>query len=163
MPSRPEVAVDVARASDLDDLVRLESNLFRDDAGAHDPLVDTTWPARHARDDFARLIDGESTIVLVARYDEHVRGHLVGYLSAPSRTRFDRRTAEIRSLYVDGPVRTTGIGQALVTSFTTWARTHEAVAVTVSAYAANDGARAFYKHLGFAEQTVAFRLLLDAQ
>ncbi|MFD7159810.1 GNAT family N-acetyltransferase [Kribbella sp. NPDC059898] len=160
MSTAPGVAVDVAVLSDLDDLVRLEAGLFRDDAGAHDPLVDTTWPDRHAREDFVRLIDGESAVVLVARYDEHVRGHLVGYLSAPSPTRFDRRTAEIRSLYVDSAVRTSGIGQALVTAFMGWARAHEAVAVGVSAYAANEGARAFYEHLGFAEQSVTFRLPL---
>lgn len=155
------IAVDRASRSDLDELVRLESSLFRDDAGAHDPLVDTTWPDRHAREDFVRLIDDDSSIVLVARYDGSVRGHLVGYLSGPSATRFGRRTAEIRSLYVDRPIRTSGIGQALVTSFTSWARTREAAAVTVSAYAANRGARAFYEQLGFTEQSVALRFLLN--
>ncbi|HEY3513838.1 GNAT family N-acetyltransferase [Kribbella sp. NPDC051137] len=161
MSNRPGIDVDEAALSDLDALVRLESSLFRDDAGTHDPLVDITWPARHAREDFVRLIGGASAVVLVARYEENIRGHLVGYLSAPSPTRFDRRTAEIRSLYVDSAVRTSGVGQALVTSFMTWARTHEAVAVAVSAYAANEGARGFYEHLGFAEQSVTFRLLLD--
>ena len=155
------IVVDSASTSDLDELVRLETSLFRDDAGTHDPLVDTTWPDRHAREDFVRLIDDDSSVVLVARYDGNVRGHLVGYLSGPSATRFGRRTAEIRSLYVDAPVRTSGIGQALVAAFTSWARTHEAVAVAVSAYAANDGARAFYRQLGFAEQSVALRFLLD--
>ncbi|MGZ0148659.1 N-acetyltransferase family protein [Kribbella sp. WER1] len=160
MSIRPGIVVDVAQASDLDELVRLESGLFRDDAGAQDALVDTGWPGRAAREDFVRLIDRESAVVLVARYDGHVRGHLVGYLSAPSPTRFERRTAEIRSLYVDDAARASGIGQALVSSFTGWARTHDAVAVSVTAYAANEGARAFYDRLGFAEQSVVLRLVI---
>ncbi|NUR94877.1 MAG: GNAT family N-acetyltransferase [Kribbellaceae bacterium] len=157
------IVVDVAARSDLDELVRLESNLFRDDAGAHDPLVDTTWPVHHARDDFVRLIDDDLSVVLVARYEGHVRGHLVGYLTGPSATRFGRRTAEIRSLYVDSEVRTSGIGQSLVAGFTSWAREHEAAAVAVSAYAANRAARAFYGQLGFVEQSVVLRSVLDGE
>ena len=86
------IVVDSASGSDLDELVRLESALFRDDAGTHDPLVDTSWPIQHARDDFVRLIGDDSSVVLVARYDGEVRGHLVGYLTGPSATRFGRRT-----------------------------------------------------------------------
>ena len=118
------------------------------------------WPVRHARQDFGRLLDNESTLVLVARYDGIVSGHLVGYLSSPSPTRFDRRNAEIRSLYVDAPVRSTGIGQALIAGFVTWARAHDAVAAGVTAYTGNTNARAFYRKLGFAEQSVVLRLTL---
>lgn len=151
------IRVDVAV---IDDLVRLETGLFTEDAGTHDSLVDVDWPVRHAREDFGRLLHNESALVLVARYDGTVSGHLVGYLSSPSPTRFDRRNAEIRSLYVDTPVRSTGVGQALVAGFVAWARAHEAVAVGVTAYAGNTSARAFYRKLGFAEQSVVLRLPL---
>ena len=78
----PSIHVDIAQADDLDDLVRLETGLFSEDAGEHDALVDIRWPERHARDDFIRLLSNESALVLVARYDDKVAGHLVGYLGA---------------------------------------------------------------------------------
>lgn len=142
---------------DLDELVRLESQLFSEDAGVHDPQVDVSWPTRHGRDDFARLIDAESALVLVARREGAVVGHLVGYLTAPSPTRFGRRTGEIRSLYVDSASRANGVGQALVGRFSAWARENEATSVSVTSYVANHSARAFYSRLGFAERSVTFR------
>ncbi len=154
------IRVDVADAADLDDLVRLETGLFAEDAGAHDALVDVGWPEQHARDDFIRLMSNEAALVLVARYDGRVAGHLVGYVGGPSPTRFGRRTAEIRSLYVDEAVRSSGMGQILVRDFTTWARTKEAAAIAVTAYTANRSARAFYEKIGFAEQSVVLRIPL---
>ncbi|WP_405058495.1 GNAT family N-acetyltransferase [Kribbella sp. NBC_01505] len=153
--------VDVADAADLDDLVRLETSLFAEDAGAHDALVDVGWPEQHARADFIRLMKNEAALVLVARYDGSAAGHLVGYVGAPSPTRFGRRTAEIRSLYVDEPVRSSGIGQLLVRDFITWARTQSAVAIAVTAYTANRSARAFYEKLGFTEQSVVLHAALE--
>jgi ribosomal protein S18 acetylase RimI-like enzyme len=161
MPDKPSIRVDVAAAGDLDDLVRLEARLFVEDAGVHDALVDVSWPGRHAREDFIRLMNNESAVVLVARQDERIAGHLVGYLTAPSPTRFGQRTAEIRSLYVDEPVRSTGMGQAMVRHFTAWSRAQSATAISVTAYAANRSARAFYDKLGFVEQSVVLRAVLD--
>ncbi|TDD57750.1 GNAT family N-acetyltransferase [Kribbella antibiotica] len=161
MPDERNLRVDVATVGDLDDLVRLETNLFNEDAGSHDALVDISWPDRHARQDFARLMANESALVLVARYDERVVGHLVGYLTGPSPTRFDRRTAEIRSLYVDASARSAGVGQELVRHFTSWARSHAAAAIAVTAYAANHSARTFYDKLGFTEQSVVLRAAID--
>jgi ribosomal protein S18 acetylase RimI-like enzyme len=152
--------ITVAVHADLDELVRLESQLFSEDAGVHDSRVDVSWPTRHAREDFVRLIDLESALVLVARREGDVVGHLVGYLTAPSATRFGRRTAEIRSLYVDSAARASGVGQALVDRFTAWARENDASSVSVTSYAANHGARAFYSRLGFAEQSVVFQAVL---
>jgi ribosomal protein S18 acetylase RimI-like enzyme len=161
MPDKPSLRVDVAAAGDLDDLIRLETQLFVEDAGTRDALVDISWPDQHAREDFIRLMNNESALVLVARQDERIAGHLVGYLTAPSPTRFGRRTAEIRSLYVDEPVRSTGIGQAMVRHFTTWSRSRGAAAISVTAYAANRSARAFYDKIGFVEQSVVLRAALD--
>lgn len=163
MPDNPSIRVDVATASDLDDLVRLETRLFAEDAGTHDALVDISWPDHHAREDFIRLMNNESALVLVARQNGRIGGHLVAYLTAPSPTRFGRRTADIRSLYVDEPVRSTGMGQAMISHFTTWARSQAAAAVSVTAYAANRPARAFYNQLGFIEQSVVLRATLDQQ
>ncbi|MGW6276180.1 GNAT family N-acetyltransferase [Kribbella sp. NPDC055071] len=157
------VRVEVAGVGDLDDLVRLETRLFAEDAGTHDALVDTGWPGRHAREDFVRLMSNETALVLIARYGERVGGHLVGYLTAASPTRFGRRTAEIRSLYVDEEVRSGGLGRELVSGFTSWARSRGAVAVSVTAYAANRSARGFYDQLGFVEQSVVLRAELEQE
>jgi ribosomal protein S18 acetylase RimI-like enzyme len=53
------------------------------------------------------------------------------------------------------------MGQAMVRHFTTWSRSHAAAAISVTAYATNRSARAFYDKLGFIEQSVVLRAALD--
>ena len=53
-----------ATASEIDPLVDLESRLFHEDAGQHDPFADPSWPAREGRKDFEDLIASPDGIVL---------------------------------------------------------------------------------------------------
>ncbi len=163
MIDSPDVQFALARESDTEDLVRLEARLFAEDAGIHDPDVDVSWPDRNGRDDFARLLASDSAVVLVARNGTELLGHLVGYLSDPSPTRHGRRSAQIRSLYVDESHRGAGVGHALVERFLTWASDREAHSVGVTSYLGNTGARSFYCRLGFAERSVVLHRPLDAR
>ena len=46
------IVVEQATSADVDALIELESSLFVEDAGVHDPKADTTWPRREGRKDF---------------------------------------------------------------------------------------------------------------
>ncbi|GAB4444611.1 MAG: hypothetical protein OHK0015_46150 [Chloroflexi bacterium OHK40] len=64
------------------------------------------------------------------------------------------RSAELESMCVATPWRSRGVGEAIARAFLRWAREQGAVWVTVTAYAANHGALAFYERLGFVPHTV---------
>lgn len=140
----------LATQADIDDLVGLEAQLFAVDAGAHDPMVDTTWPHRRGADDFAKLLDNEKALVLIAADATGPCGHLVGWVSEATEVRRGVVTGYVRSLFVEERARRNGVAGALVQRFVTWAEVdHGAIAVSVTAYADNQQARAFYADLGF--------------
>ncbi|MET9271101.1 GNAT family N-acetyltransferase [Kribbella sp. NPDC003557] len=140
----------LATQADIEDLVGLESQLFAADAGEHEPLVDTTWPRRRGAADFAALLGKEKALVLVAADASGVCGHLVGWVSESSEVRRGVVTGYLRSLFVEERARRHGVAGELVERFAAWAEgEHGAVAVSVTAYADNQDARAFYADLGF--------------
>lgn len=149
--------VSLATAADIDDFLSLESQLFAEDAGRHDPQVDIDWPKREGREDFAQLLDSESSLVLIARHDQGspAVGMLVGYRAQYGSTRHPGTFAVLRSLFVAPGGRRSGAATALVEHFIEWARAAGCLDVTVDHYAANTGAAAFYEPLGFAPRSVS--------
>lgn len=144
------VVIGEAGADDLDELVALEAGLFSEDAGVHDPAVDTRWPEKNGRDDFARLVADDRACVLIARDGQGAVGHLVGYLLEPTSVRPGHRVATIRSLFVAERARRHGAARELVERFTGWALAGDGVsAVSVMAYDGNAAARSLYEQLGF--------------
>ena len=145
--------IELANATDLDQLVELESALFREDAGVHEPDVDVAWPEREGRADFERLLGDDSCVVLVARADDHLVGFLAGYKAGPSPTR-PVLTAYLRSIYVRSAERRSGIAADLTDRFVQWAIDQGCTSAAVDSYAANDSAQQLYESLGFVVQSV---------
>lgn len=154
------VTIRTAETRDLDELVRLEGQLFATDAARHEPLADPTWPTREARRDFERLLADNQCLVLIADLDGTTIGHLVGYLAGSSPTRLPSTYAVLRSLYVDTVRQRQGVGTALVDAFVSWAHTHDCAEAHVDAYAENVGAHAFYERHGFAVRSISRALSL---
>lgn len=143
--------IDVGEASsdDLDRLVALELQLFVEDAGRHDTFVDLTWPERHGREDFERLLADEESVVLVATDGADAVGHLVGYTQHASATRHDVRYGVLRSMYVEAAHRRRGVGRLLTRRFLSWARGQGCVEAHVNSYTANQPAQDLYEREGF--------------
>lgn len=144
-----------ATAEDLDDLVKLESALFVEDAGVYEEFADTSWPEREGRDDFVQLIESLNCLVLVAAYESGVVGFLAGYTTPSSPTRQPVEYAVLRSIYVSTEQRRRGAAQSLIDEFLAWARSKECVEAHVDSYAANVGAQALYERNGFAARSIS--------
>ena len=64
---------DRAGAADVEDLLTVSTNLWREDAGTHDPTVmNTDWPAQHGRESFAALVEDPDRVGVLA--DGYVAG-----------------------------------------------------------------------------------------
>ncbi len=152
-----EVAVD----SDVVEFVQLETRLFNEDAGVHEPQVDGSWPERQGSEDFFRLLADPGSVVLVARVGAELVGMLAGYTSAGSPTRPRSRSACLRSLYVDPSHRRAGVAAALVDRFVAWASAQNCTDVFVDSYAANEAARGLYERMGFEPLSVRRARILN--
>ena len=146
--------VKAATQGDVEVLVELEGLLFAEDAGVHDAHADVTWPLRDGAADFQRLIADHDSVVLVARLDGEVVGHVVGYATQSSPTRQPVTFGVLRSMYVRSHARGAGVGRRLTEAFINWARDQGCVEVHVDSYFDNAPARHLYERAGFAPHSI---------
>ena len=154
------ITVEEANSTDLDPLVELESALFLEDAGVHDPHADTTWPQREGHEDFAQLIASDDCLLLVASHSNETVGFLAGYATPSSPTRQPVEYAILRSLYVAASVRRLGAASTLTARFIDWARDRGCVEAHVDHYANNTGAGELYARIGFIPRSISRTLTL---
>lgn len=152
--------IETAAKNDVDVLITLESALFAEDAGAHDPNADITWPEREGRADFEQLMSSDDCLLLIARDGEQAVGFLAGYHAESSPTRQPVRYAVLRSLYVRADDRRSGAATDLCNHFIEWARENECAEAHVDHYAANASAGRLYETLGFAQRSITRALPL---
>jgi GNAT superfamily N-acetyltransferase len=146
-------------------VARLNAGLFAEDSARHDPAVDQGWPEREGASYFAELLGSERAAGWLALdggddgpgagFDDGAApvGYAVARLAGPHDLRPVVR-ADLESIYVAPERRGHGVGAALVGAVAAWARERRAVELTVTAYAANAGAVAFYARHGFAPRSV---------
>jgi ribosomal protein S18 acetylase RimI-like enzyme len=148
-----DIIIRRATQADLPAIVALNDALFREDAGQRDPLVNHDWARQHGQAYFAGLLERGASAVLVAEAEGPVVGYLSAYTYGPSDFR-PVVAAELESTCVDAAWRGRGVGARLVQVFLAWAQERGAVLATVTAYAANARALAFYERHGFGPHTV---------
>jgi ribosomal protein S18 acetylase RimI-like enzyme len=128
--------------------VSLNAALFQEDAGQRDPFMNLDWPHEEGHDHFTKHVREKSSLGLLAEVEGEAVGYLVGYVKGSTRMR-PVRVAELESIYVRQAHREQGVGRRLVGRFLAWARERGAERVSVTAYAANESAIAFYQRIGF--------------
>lgn len=148
------IEVNVAEREDLDGLVQSVAGLFEEDAGRYDAHSDATWPGREGAAYYGEMLDDSACLLLVARREGAIVGHLVGLVSEPTPTRLNVRFAVLQSLRVHPASRNEGVGHLLTTRFLEWGRANGCVQGVVSAYANNEGAQRFYRRHGFVGQSL---------
>lgn len=142
------VRIVAAGAGEVGELVHLNARLFREDAGTKDPVTDTSWPEKHGRGHFLALISGDDAACFLALSGGVAVGYLAGFVKEETPLR-PVRVAELQSMYVSPGQRDREVGTRLVVRFLAWASGRGAERVSVSAYAANEGAVRFLPAPGF--------------
>jgi GNAT superfamily N-acetyltransferase len=141
-------------------LVASLDGLWSHDSRRFDPVVARDWPATDGAA-YLEAVAGDADAVLLAlRIAGQVHGHLVGRF-APADDFRRVPVAVLESMQVSTARRGAGGGAALLAGFVEWARGRGAQVLSVTATAANDGARRFYGAHGFAEQSVTYRRWLQ--
>jgi GNAT superfamily N-acetyltransferase len=152
------IRIGAATADDIPDILASVDALVAADAGLHDAAATNLgWASETGIAYCTSLLAGSENLVLLARDDNEVAGHLVGRLSGPGGVRAIR-VADLESIHVYPAHRGRGVGEQLMRAFLVWAAERGAQRATVTAYAANDGARRFYARHGFAVRSVTLDL-----
>ena len=152
------IRISTATPDDLREIVASVDALFATDAGTHDAAAtNLRWPSENGMAYYTSVLADSNNLVLLARDDNEVAGHLVGRISGPGSVH-PIRVADLESVQVYPAHRNRGVGDQLATAFLAWAAEKGAQRATVTAYAANDGAQRFYARHGFAVRSVTLHL-----
>lgn len=143
----------VATPADAVVVARLNAGLFAEDSARHDPAMDQDWPAREGARYFAELLGTDRACGWLALDGYTPIGYAVGRLAGRHDVRPVTR-ADLESIFVVPDRRSDGVGTALVAGFATWAAERGAEELSVTAYAANERAVAFYARHGFVARSV---------
>jgi GNAT superfamily N-acetyltransferase len=148
----------VATTADISEILASADALVATDAGRHDAAATNLgWAGQTGLAYCTALLASDDNLVLLSRDGDDVVGHLVGRLSGPGSVH-PIRVAELESIHVYPSHRSRGVGEQLMSAFLAWAAEKGAQRATVTAYAANDGARRFYARHGFALKSVILDL-----
>jgi ribosomal protein S18 acetylase RimI-like enzyme len=103
------------------------------------------------RDYFISLLANADLAIFLAEYEGRVTGFVhVLVREAPTYPLLvPRRFAVIDTLVVSVPFRRSGIGKALMRKAEEWAIGKGAATIDLNVYEFNQGAQAFYRHLGY--------------
>ena len=151
------VNIRIATLDDIAGIVELNYALFREDAGQRDPYMNLDWPKEEGHEHFAKFITNGDSLCLMATAGEALIGYLVGYLWHGGNLR-PIKLAELESMFVRPKWRSRGVGRKLAEEFFKWARGKGAQRASVTAYAANARAIAFYRGLGFDTKSLALEI-----
>jgi GNAT superfamily N-acetyltransferase len=148
-----------AELADVPSVVALNHALFQEDAGQRDSTMNLNWAREHGNAYFARYFESDSSIIFLAEAGGQVVGYLAGYLQPPNDYRLVA-SAELESMFVESEFRAQGVGKQLAQEFIEWSRGKGAARMTVTAYAANPNAVAFYQRLGFVPKHTSLEMKL---
>ena len=148
------VTVDVATHDDIPEILASAEALVATDAGRYDAgATNLHWAASTGLTYCMDLLDSADNLVLLARDGDRVVGHLVARLGRPGSVH-PILVADLESIHVYPEHRHQGVGDRLVADFFVWAADKGAQRASVTAYAANEGARRFYARHGFSVRSV---------
>jgi GNAT superfamily N-acetyltransferase len=144
----------LAGTDDVPAVVALSGGLFAEDGGLRDEYLDVGWPAREGHRYYGAVLTTRDAACWVAVDGGRTIGYLVARINGPYPSR-PVKVADLESVFVEPAERGRGVGSGLVATFADWAVRHGARRMTVTAYAANERAIAFYRRHGFVPRSLS--------
>jgi ribosomal protein S18 acetylase RimI-like enzyme len=111
------IRISGATTDDLPEIIASVEALFAPGAGAHNAAAtNLRWASENGIAYYTSLLADSNNLVLLARDDNEVAGHLVGRISGPGSVH-PIRVADLESVHVYPAHRNRGIGEQLATAF----------------------------------------------
>jgi len=147
-----------ATSKDLDDVQRLNFDLFKKEHKEFDKSLDMKWThSKQGMTYFKKRTSGKDGFCVVAENN----GKIVGYLCGGSYECGYREKAvytELENMIVDKKLRGKGIGTMLTNEFFKWCKDKKAKYISVKASVQNKQGIKFYRSLGFKDYDLTLEI-----
>lgn len=150
-----------AQIADLDEILRLNFELFKKEHKEYDPGLNLDWTYGIGKEIFKDSIENNDGFNAVAVGNNKIIGYLRGSLFQLSWKK--GCGAELDSMFVDENHRNQGIGKRLGLEFIKWCKQKKIDYVDVRASGKNELGIDFYKQIGFKNYDVVLEIRLNSK
>jgi len=144
-----KIEIRKATIKDLDDVLRLNFELFKKERREYDKLLDMNWTYGEGKKYFRDRIVKKGGFVAVAEHQDTVIGYLCGGLVKMESYRIQKKHAELENMFIEKKLRGQGLGGKLTQKFLDWCKENKVERVSVSASFSNKEGIGFYEKAGF--------------
>ncbi|MFA5961899.1 MAG: GNAT family N-acetyltransferase [Parcubacteria group bacterium] len=157
---KSDILVRRATIKDLEDILRLNLDLFEKERKEYDKKLDLKWTyGKIGRTYFKKNITDKNGFSIIAADNGKIIGYLCGsFKSSPYTYRIILKYAELDNMFVDEKFRSKGIGKKLAKEFLVWCKEKKADCISVNASIQNEKAIKFYHSLGFKDYSLTLEI-----
>jgi ribosomal protein S18 acetylase RimI-like enzyme len=153
-----KIIIRKAKADDLNDILRLNLDLFKKEHREYDKSMDLKWTyGKEGKSYFKKRASGKEGFCVVAENNQKIIGYLCGGLYDHG-YRIKAVYAELENMIVDKKFRGKGIGKMLAKEFLKWCKVKKANYISVTASGKNISGIEFYRSLGFKDYDVTLEI-----
>jgi ribosomal protein S18 acetylase RimI-like enzyme len=156
------ISIRRAKIKDLDDILRLNFDLFKNEYDNYDDTLNLKWTNSHGKEFFKSKIGKISGFAEVAEVNGKVVGYLCGEIYQRMFYRKKAKYARLANVLVEDGFRGSGIGTKLTKNFMDWCKEKKVDYVSVTASAHNGQGIGFYRNLGFKDYDLTLEINLKS-
>lgn len=160
---RNDILIRRAEIRDLDDILRLNFDLFRKEYKEYDESLNLEWTYNEGKKFFENRIVKKSGFVEVAEASGKIIGYLCGGISERLFYRKKAKYAELENMLVEESFRGGGIGVRLTKDFINWCEENKVNYIAATASAQNEQAIDFYRKIGFKDYDLTLEMIIKPQ
>ena len=159
-----DVLVRRAEVEDLEDILRLNSDLVRKEYKEYDKSLNLEWTqGNEGKKYFRDSIVAKNKFVEVAEKQGRIVGYLCGGISERLFYRKKAKYAELENMLIEKSSRGGGMGTQLTEDFIRWCKKNRVSNISVSTSALNKKAIDFYRKIGFKDYTLTLEIVTEPQ
>ncbi len=147
-----------AKISDLNDILRLNFDLFKKEYKEYDKSLNLKWTYNEGKKYFKARITKNNGFVEVVENKNYIVGYLCGGIIKGLFYRRKAKYAELENMFID--YRGKGLGAKLAEDFIIWCKENKADYISLTAFAKNEQALGLYRKLGFEDYNLSLEMKL---
>lgn len=153
------VTIRRAKAKDLNNILRLNFELFKKEYKEYDKNLNMEWTNRQGKKIFSQAIGDRKCCLIVAEVKESIVGYLCGSLYKKGVMFWKNgKGAELENMFVEKAFRSSGIGTKLIETFLEWCHNQKVNFVELRTNFKNKEARTFYEKTGFKNYDIVLEI-----
>lgn len=153
-----DITIRKANLKDLNEIVRLNFDLFKKEYKDFDKSLNLEWSNREGKEYFKDRVCQKNGFAWVAEDGKKIVGYLCGGICDRKDYRKKAKYAELENMFISNQYRNQGLGGKLARFFIKWCKENKVNYISVTASAQNKQAIEFYRKLGFEDYDLTLEM-----